>query len=106
MIAHALLLAATGLLWRVGLRALGRGAMHDMATFALAVMLLGLMLARLVPRVVTLLVAPLLSIAVLRRGRAALGARHWLSLRLALGLRLVRGAACLRARGRWPLAAP
>ena len=72
VIAHALLLAALRLR-RVALRPLGGSAMHDMAAFALAVLLLGLMmLAWLVPNVTTMLVAVLTAIAVLR-GRAALG---------------------------------
>ena len=71
MIAHALLLAA-GRLRRVALRPLGGSAMHDMAAFALAVLLLGLMmLVRLVPNVATMLIPVLAAIAVLR-GRAAL----------------------------------
>ena len=71
MVAHALLLAALRLR-RVALRPLGGSAMHDMTAFALAVLLLGLMmLVRLVPNVATMLVPVLTAIAILW-GRAAL----------------------------------
>jgi len=94
VIAHALLLAALRL-GGIALRPLRRRAMHDMAAFALALMLM-MGFVRLVPRVFAMLVPPLLAVAVLRR-RWALGAGRWLSLRLALDLGLVRGAVCLRA---------
>ena len=87
MVAHALLLAALRLR-RVALRPLGGSAMHDMAAFALAVLLLGLMmLVRLVPNVATMLVPVLTAIAVLR-GRAALRLGLGMFLRMTVLARL------------------
>ena len=87
MIAHALLLAALRLR-RVALRPLGGSAMHDMTAFALAVLLLGLMvLVRIVPNVTTTLVAVLAAIAVLR-GRAALRLGPGVFLRMTVLARL------------------